>query len=108
MSKSLSTRKRELSFEKVREKFNRWLPVALMVVFALSRILGMLPQNFSAAYAIAFCAGVFFTRRMAWWLPLGTLLATDIGLNFYYWHLGWNVWDAGTLRYQLFVYVGYI
>ena len=50
------------------------LPLALMVVFALSRIPGMLPQNFSAAYALVFCAGVYFTGRMAWWLPLTTLL----------------------------------
>src|SRR3974390_1415355 len=60
------------------------LPLALMIVFALSRIPGMLPQNFSAAYALAFCAGVFFTGRMAWWLPLTTLLVTGVGLNLYY------------------------
>ena len=60
------------------------LPIALMVVFALSRIPGMLPQNFSAAYAIAFCAGIYFTGGMAWWLPLATLLVTDTGLNMYY------------------------
>src|SRR5882757_5280137 len=84
------------------------LPVALMIVFALSRIPGMLPQNFSAAYALAFCAGVYFTGRMRWWLPLATLLVTDIGLNLFYWHLGWNVWDSPSLRYQLFVYVSYV
>ena len=57
-----------------------------MLAFALSRIPGMLPQNFSAAYALAFCAGVFFTGSMAWWLPLGTLLITDILLNVLYYH----------------------
>jgi hypothetical protein len=62
------------------------LPLALMLVFALSRIPGMLPQNFSAAYAIAFCGGLYFARSMAWWLPLGTLLATDILLNVFYYH----------------------
>src|SRR5262249_435355 len=81
------------------------LPLALMVVFALSRIPGMLPQNFSAAYALAFCAGVYFAGRVAWWLPLGTLLLTDIGLDLYYLHLGWPVF--GSLRDQLFNYVAY-
>ena len=57
------------------------LPIALMVVFALSRIPGMMPENFSAAYALAFCAGVYFPGRLAWWLPLGTLFITDILLN---------------------------
>ena len=55
-----------------------------MAVFALTRWPGLMPQNFSAAYALAFCAGVFFPRRLAWWLPLATLLATDLALNFYY------------------------
>src|SRR6266850_517033 len=84
------------------------LPVALMVVFALSRIPGMLPQNFSAAYALAFCAGVYFSRGMAWWLPLGTLLVTDIGLNLYYLHLGWSVFELPVLKYQLFNYAAYL
>ena len=85
------------------------LPIALMAVFALSRIPGMLPQNFSAAYAIAFCAGIYFTGGMAWWLPLVTLLVTDIGLNMYYWlYLGWNVWELPVLKYQLFNYASYV
>ena len=57
-----------------------------MLVFALSRIPGVLPQNFSAAYAIAFCGAVYFSGAMAWWLPLGTLLLTDIALNVFYYH----------------------
>jgi hypothetical protein len=85
------------------------LPIALMIVFALSRIPGMLPQNFSAAYAIAFCAGVFFTGSMTWWLPLGTLLLTDVALNMYYWLcLGWNVWEWPKLKHQLFNYAAYV
>lgn len=55
-----------------------------MLVFALSRIPGVLPQNFSAAYAIAFCGAVYFSGALAWWLPLGTLLLTDIALNVFY------------------------
>jgi hypothetical protein len=84
------------------------LPVALMIVFALSRVPGMLPENFSAAYALAFCAGVYFTGAMAWWLPLGTLLLTDIGLNLYYsLYLGYSVWELPMLKYQIFNYVAY-
>jgi hypothetical protein len=60
------------------------MPVLLMVAFALSRIPGVLPENFSAAYALAFCGAVYFTGAMAWWLPLGTLLLTEIALNVYY------------------------
>lgn len=84
------------------------LPLAFMLVFALSRIPGMLPQNFSAAYALAFCAGVYFTGAMAWWLPLATLLVTDIGLDIYYLSLGWDVFELPKLTYQLFNYVSYV
>ncbi len=83
------------------------MPLALMLVFALTRIPGMLPQNFSAAYALAFCAGVYFTGRAAWWLPLVTLAATDVALNCYYQSLGYDVWSGSVLRYQVFNYVAY-
>lgn len=55
-----------------------------MVTFALTRWPGLLPENFSAAYALVFCAGVYFPRRLAWWLPLTTLAVTDLLLNCYY------------------------
>jgi hypothetical protein len=84
------------------------LPLALMVVFALSRIPGMLPQNFSAAYALVFCAGIYFTGRMAWWLPLSTLLVTDFFLNLHYSRLGWDVFALPVLKYQLFNYAAYV
>ncbi len=84
------------------------MPIALMVVFALSRLPGMLPQNFSAAYALAFCAGVYFPGTMAWWLPISTLLLTDIGLDLYYaTYLGWHVFELPVLKYQLFNYASY-
>lgn len=84
------------------------LPIALMVVFALTRVPGMLPPGFSAVYALVFCAGVYFGGRMAWWLPLTTMLITDIGLNFYYWlALGWEVWTPGRLAYLGFNYIAY-
>lgn len=85
------------------------LPLALMLVFALSRIPGMLPQNFSAAYALVFCAGVYFSGRLAWWLPLATLFVTDVGLDLYYrFYLGWHVFDVPTIKYQLINYVAYV
>lgn len=70
----------------VKDKWKKLLPVAFMLLFALSRIPGVLPLNFSAAYAIAFCGGVYFSGAMAWWLPLGTLAATDLLLNIFYYH----------------------
>ena len=60
------------------------LPLALMLVFALTRMPGMMPENFSAAYALAFCGGVYFSGATAWWLPTGMLLGTDILLNVFY------------------------
>jgi hypothetical protein len=85
------------------------MPIALMVVLALSRIPGMLPDNFSAVYALVFCAGVYFSGRMAWWLPLTTLLVTDIGLNCYYhFYVGYSVFGLPNLKEQLFNYVAYV
>jgi hypothetical protein len=68
----------------VKEKWNLGLPILLMIVFALTRWTGLLWPNFSAFYALAFCAGVYLPRRLAWWLPLATILASDIVLNLYY------------------------
>jgi hypothetical protein len=85
------------------------LPIALMLVFALTRVPGVLPDNFSAAYALVFCAGVYFSGRMAWWLPLVTMLITDVALNCYYWlALGWAVWTPLNLAYLSFNYVAYL
>ena len=55
-----------------------------MLVAALSRWPGLFPPNFSAFYGLAFCAGAFFPRHVKWWLPLGTLVVTDIALDVYY------------------------
>ena len=85
------------------------LPAIFIVVFALSRIPGLMPWNFSVAYAFAFCAGVFFQGRRTWWLPLAVMLATDIGLNCYYQHKLPNedVWSAANLANLAFNYVAY-
>ena len=89
---------------------NKILPAVFVVAFALSRIPGLMPQNFSVAYAFMFCAGVFFPRRLAWWLPLVTMLATDIGLNFYYQQKfpTANVWSAANLANLAFNYAAYL
>jgi hypothetical protein len=94
-------------FGAVKEKWNRALPYVFMALFALSRWPNLFPPNFSAAYALVFCAGVYFTKRMAWWLPLGTMVLTDIVLNFYYASKGWDVWTWSVLKYQLVNYLAY-
>ena len=86
---------------------NRWLPWVFVALFAGSRIPGLLPSNFSAAYAFAFCAGVYFPRKNSWWLPLAVLLVTDIGLNLYYSAHGVEVWDAANLANLGFNYAAY-
>ena len=83
------------------------LPAIFIAVFALSRIPGLMPANFSVAYAFAFCAGVFFRGPMGWWLPLGVMLATDVGLNFYYQTQGVSVWSAAGLEKLAFNYLAY-
>lgn len=85
------------------------LPAIFIVVLALSRIPGLMPVNFSVVYAFAFCAGIFFTGRRGWWLPLAALLATDIGLNFYYQYKypDEEVWSATKLTSLVFNYVAY-
>jgi hypothetical protein len=55
-----------------------------MVLAALSRWPGLFPPNFSAFYALAFCAGAFFPKQIRWWMPLGTIVVSDVALNLYY------------------------
>ena len=83
------------------------LAVVFVAVFAGSRIPGLLPSNFSAAYALMFCAGVYFRGPLAWWLPLGVMLATDVGLDVYYSLHGVSVWDLPDLENQLFNYAAF-
>ncbi|MFO1489006.1 MAG: DUF6580 family putative transport protein [Verrucomicrobiota bacterium] len=86
-------------------------PLIFALVFALSRIPGALSSdfaNFSAAYALAFIAGVYFPRAMAWWFPLAIFVATDVALNMFYWLVrGYPVWDLAILKYQFVNYVAY-
>jgi len=74
----------QVSFQFVKEKLNLGLPILLMAVFALTRWPQLMPPNFSAVYGLVFCAGVYFPRKLAWWLPLATLALTDVAINLYY------------------------
>lgn len=105
--RNLSSRQAGVSFAPVKEKLNRWLPWVFVALFAVSRIPGLLPLNFSMAYAFAFCAGVYFPRKNSWWLPLVILLATDISLNVYYSMCGIAVWDSANLANLAFNYAAY-
>jgi len=81
------------------------LPLLLMLVFALTRIPGVLPENFSAAYALAFCGGLYFHGALGWALPLGTLAVTDVLLNVFYYQQ--PVW-SGALLVQLLAFAGIV
>ena len=61
-------------------------PLALILIFALSRWPGAMPQNFSATYALCFCAGLYLPRRLAWTIPLVVMVVTDLLLTFLYYH----------------------
>ena len=58
-----------------------WLPLVLMLIFAASRWPGMLPQNFSAAHALLFCAAFWLPGWIGWVLPMATIIVTDVLLN---------------------------
>jgi hypothetical protein len=66
-------------------KKNMIWPLLLIVVFALSRWPGLMPPNFSAAYAIVFCAGLYLPGMLGWIVPLAVLVGSDllISLIFY-------------------------
>src|SRR5580658_5416141 len=52
-------------------------PLLFVLVFALSRWPGLLPDNFSAAYALVFCAGLYLPGAMGWIVPLALMAGTD-------------------------------
>ena len=47
----------------------------------------MLPQNFSAAHALRFCAAFWLPGWMGWVLPLATIIVTDILLNIFHYNM---------------------
>jgi hypothetical protein len=92
----------------VRAALQKALPFLFLAVFAATRWPGLLPSNFSLAYALMFCAGVFFPGRLAWGAPLGVMLATDLALNAYYqFARGYDVFTPGLLLFLGANYAGY-
>ena len=88
----------------MKANWNPALAILLMIVFAATRWPGLMPPNFSAVYGLVFCAGAYFPGRMAWWLPLTTLVITDVAINLYYYFVvGINSFPA----YQLINYAVY-
>lgn len=77
------------------------LPILLMLVLALTRWPGLMPDNFSATYGLMFCAGIYFSKRLIW-LPLATIVVSDVLLNIFYYHFPPFSW------YMAGNYVGYI
>lgn len=95
----------------VTEQRTKWLPIVfILVAAAVTRIPGLMPQNFSALYALAFCAGVYFPGRLAWWLPLAMFAGTDLLLNLYYYLYAGiaDAFDPGKLKYLLGNYAVYL
>lgn len=94
----------------VKEKWHRLLPVVFLGLFVLSRWPGLFPPSFSVAYALVFCAGVYFPKRVSSWSVLAAMLATDIALNFYYQHKfpDENIWSGTNLASLAFNYAAYI
>jgi hypothetical protein len=85
-----------------------WLPSALLAIYALARLPWLMPPNFSPVYALAFCAGAYFSGARAWWYPLALLLGTDVFLDYYYWDTGrYNPFELRALLAMAGKYAGF-
>ena len=84
------------------------LPYVFLALVALSRWPGLMPANFSAVYALVFCAGALFPVRLAWRAPFGVLLVTDLALDAYYqFGMGYEVFTVAGLLYLACNYAGF-
>jgi hypothetical protein len=90
----------------VNGKWSKWLPYVFILVAALSRWPKLFPPNFSAFYGLAFCAGAFFPRNIKWWLPLGTLVVTDLTLDLFYYHSISVMQMVNYVAYALIILLG--
>jgi len=90
----------------VNGKWSKCLPYIFMLVAASSRWPKLFPPNFSAFYGLAFCAGAFFPRNVKWWLPLGTLVVTDILLDVFYYHSVSAMQLVNYLAYAIIILFG--
>src|SRR5579872_5046209 len=77
-----------------------------MVVFALSRCPGVMPQNFSAAYAIVFCAGLYVPGRLGWIIPMVTMALSDVVITHYFYSTADFSWMQFALG-QIPNYIAY-
>jgi hypothetical protein len=89
-------------------KKNVLWPVLLIVVFALSRWPGLMPWNFSATYALVFCAGLYLSGPLGWIVPLVVMLVSDLLLSvFFYSHGTFSLGDfLWGLAPNYFAYAG--
>ena len=80
-----------------------WWPVLLILAFGVTRWPGFFPddwKNFSAAVALAFCAGVYLPGALAWWMV--TLMAVARGcVLLAWWVYPWVVYSAMSWRVSL-------
>lgn len=84
------------------------IALLFLLVFAVSRIPGLLPPNFSVAYAFAFCAGVYLAGARSWWLGLGSIVLTDVLVNCHYQFVqGLQVWTTAGLKFMLINYAAF-
>lgn len=68
-----------------------------------------MPPNFSAAYALFFCAGVYLRGRVGAAATFAVLLVTDLALNAHYqFNEGFDVFNAGTFLYLGGQYLAYL
>ena len=84
------------------------LPYVFLALVALSRWPGLMPANFSAVYALVFCAGALFPERLTWRAPLALLLVTELALDAYYqFGMGYEVFTVAGLLYLACNYAGF-
>jgi hypothetical protein len=94
-------------------KKNIVAPLLLIVVFALSRWPGLMPPNFSAAYAIVFCAGLYLPGRLGWIIPLAVLAGSDLVISLFFYRqlaFSWGEFLAAQcpnyLAYAALIWLG--
>lgn len=92
----------------MKARCHQLLPFIFLLLVALSRWPGLMPVNFSAVYALMFCAGALFPARLGWRAPFGVLFVSDLALNAYYqFGRGYPVFTPGGLVYLACNYGGY-
>jgi hypothetical protein len=64
-----------------------WPSLLMVAVFWLSRWPGLMPPNFSAAYALVFCAGLYIPGAAGWIGPLAALAISDGLITPIFYHL---------------------